>query len=114
MAKPPFSRYRKVGNLIFTSGQVHLTDEGILLKGSIEEKTHQVMQNLKAVLAEAGVGFGEVVKATIYITDLSLYERVNEVYIGYFDNQVPAREMVGVKELPLGAELEISMVAEVK
>ncbi len=96
--------------MIFTSGQIYLKD-GKLLEGTIEEQTHQVMKNLKAVLENAGVTFNDVVKTTIYTTDMSLYGKVNEVYATYFTDSFPAREMVCVKELPLGAQLEISMIA---
>ncbi len=97
--------------MIFTSGQVHLTLEGKLLDGTIEEQTHQVMKNLKNILEKAGVSFSNVVKTTIYVTDMSNYGRINTVYGGYFSDPFPAREVVCVKELPLGAKLEISLVA---
>lgn len=106
----PFSPSITKGNFIFTSGQVYLKD-GKLLEGTIEEQTHQVMQNLKVVLEKAGASFQDVVKTTIYTTDMSLYPKVNDVYATYFTEPFPAREMVCVKELPLGAVLEISMVA---
>ena len=109
-ATGPFSQGVANGNMIFTSGQVYLK-EGKLLEGSIEEQTHQVMKNLKAILEAAGSGFSDVVKTTIYVTDMSLYGKINETYGGYFSEPFPARELVCVKELPLGARLEISMVA---
>lgn len=110
-ATGPFSQAIISGNLVFTSGQVYLTPEGKLLEGSIEEQAHQVMKNLKAILESAGTSFKNVVKATIYVTDMSLYGKINEVYGSYFSNPFPARETVCVKELPLGAKLEISMIA---
>ncbi len=106
----PFSPFVKKGNYIFISGQIHLKD-GKLLEGTIEEQTHQVMKNLQTVLDQAGAGLSDVVKATIYTTDMSFYGDVNRVYGSYFSDSFPAREMVCVKELPLGALLEISMVA---
>lgn len=106
----PYSDGIMSENIVFTSGQVHIKD-GKLLEGSIEEQTRQVMSNLKAVLDAAGVGFNDVVKTTIYVTDMSLYGKINDVYRSYFSEPFPAREMVCVKELPLGAKLEISMVA---
>jgi 2-iminobutanoate/2-iminopropanoate deaminase len=106
----PLSRCRKAGNLLFTSGQVHLKD-GVLVEGSIGEQTQQVMENLKAVLEEAGYEFGQVVKATIYTTDMSKYGEINEVYVHYFAEPFPAREVIGVQSLPLGARVEISLVA---
>jgi 2-iminobutanoate/2-iminopropanoate deaminase len=109
--KFPFSPFISRGNLIFTSGQVYLTPEGGLLERNIKEQTHQVMKNLQGVLEKAGVTFKDVVKTTIYLTDMSLYAEVNEIYASYFEEPYPARETVCVKELPLGARLEISMVA---
>lgn len=106
----PFSPSVSKSGFVFISGQIHLKD-GKLLEGSIEQQTHQVMKNLQVLLEKEGVSFSDVVKTTIYTTDLSLYEKVNEVYISYFSEPPPAREMVGVKELPLGARLEISLIA---
>lgn len=113
MSKPvlPLSPFVTKGNFVFTSGQVYLTSEGKLFEGTVKEQTHQVMKNLKAVLEKAGVTFDDVVKTTIYLTDMSLYGEVNEVYASYFSEPYPARETVCVKELPLGAKLEISMIA---
>ncbi len=110
-ATGPFSQAVIEGNFVFTSGQVYLTPEGKLLEGTIEEQAHQVMKNLKAILEEAGTSFDNVVKTTIYVTDMSLYGKINEVYGSYFSEPYPARETVCVKELPLGAKVEISMIA---
>lgn len=110
-ATGPFSQAVASENFVFTSGQVYLTPEGKLLEGTIEEQTHQVMKNLKAILEAAGVTFADVVKTTIYVTDMSSYGKINGVYGSYFSEPFPARETVCVKELPLGARLEISMVA---
>ncbi len=110
-ATGPFSQAIVDGNMVFTSGQVYLTADGKLLEGSVEAQTHQVMKNLRNILEAAGVTFGDVVKATIYVTDMSLYGKINSVYGSYFSEPFPAHETVCVKELPLGARLEISMVA---
>ena len=110
-ATGPFSQAVVDGNMVFTSGQVHLTPEGKPLEGSIEEQTHQAMKNLQAILEAARVSFKDVVKTTIYVTDISLYGEVNEVYGSYMSEPFPARETVCVKELPLGARVEISMIA---
>ncbi|MDP2930147.1 MAG: Rid family detoxifying hydrolase [bacterium] len=99
------------GKFVFTSGQIHLTPEGKLLEGTIEEQTHQIMKNLKAILESAEISFAEVIKTTIYVTDMTVYGKVNEVYGSYMNDPYPARETVCVKELPLGAKIEISMVA---
>lgn len=110
-ATGPFSQAIVSGNLVFVGGQIYLTPEGKLLEGSIEEQVHQVMKNLKAILEKAGVSFKDVVKTTIYVTDMSVYGKINEIYGSYMADPFPARETVCVKELPLGAKLEISMVA---
>lgn len=106
----PFSPLVVKNGFVFLSGQVHLK-EGKLFEGSIEEQTRLIMENIKQLLQSEGLSFRDVVKTTIYITDMSLYSLVNEVYASYFAENPPAREMIGVKELPLGARLEISMIA---
>jgi 2-iminobutanoate/2-iminopropanoate deaminase len=106
----PFSPSVTKNDFVFTSGQVYLLD-GKLLEGTIKEQTHQVMKNLSAVLEKAGVSFKDVVKTTIYLTDMTIYGEVNETYGSYFSEPFPARDTVCVKELPLGAKIEISMVA---
>ncbi len=110
-ATGPFSQAVVGENLIFTSGSIYLTTEGKLLEGTIEVQIHQIMKNLQAILKEAGVDFSNVVKTTIYVTDMSIYGKVDEVYGTYMSDPFPAREVVCVKELPLGAKIEISMVA---
>ena len=110
-ATGPFSQAVTFGNFVFTSGQIYLTTEGKLLEGTIEEQTHQIMKNLDAILEAAGVTFMDVVKTTIYVTDMSIYSKINEVYGSYMTEPFPARETVCVKELPLGAKIEISMIA---
>ncbi len=107
----PYSQAIVAGSLIFTSGQIYMTTEGKLLEGTIEEQTHQVMKNLEVVLEEAGVTFENVIKTTIYVTDMADYAKINEVYGSYFKSVFPARETVGVQALPAGAKVEISMVA---
>jgi len=111
IATGPFSQAIIDNNFVFTSGSICLTPDGKLLEGTVEEQIHQIMKNLQAILEGAGVGFSSVVKTTIYVTDMSIYGKVNEVYGGYMQDPFPAREVVCVKELPLGARVEISMVA---
>lgn len=107
----PHSQAIIANNFVFTQGSIYLTPEGKLLDGTIEEQIHQIMKNLSAILEAAGVSFENVVKTTIYLTDMSLYKTVNEIYGSYFSDPYPAREAVCVKELPLGAKVEISMIA---
>jgi len=111
MSNPPLSPFVEKNGLIFTSGQICLTENGSLLEGSISEQTHQVMKNLEKVLSSAESSFADVIKTTIYVTDMSIYGEVNEVYASYFNDSYPAREVIGVAQLPLGAKIEISMIA---
>jgi 2-iminobutanoate/2-iminopropanoate deaminase len=82
-----------------------------LLEGSIAEETEQVMNNLQAILTEAGATFTNVIKTTIFLSDMSLFAAVNEVYGSYFTGEYPARETVAVKGLPKNVNVEISMIA---
>lgn len=107
----PHSQAIIANNFVFTQGSICLTSEGKLLEGTIDEQIHQIMKTLQAILGEAGVTFADVVKTTIYVTDMSLYAKVNEIYANYMSEPYPARETVCVKELPLGAKVEISMIA---
>jgi len=107
----PYSQAMDTGKLVFASGQIHVTPTGELIEGTIEEKTKQVMENLQAVLKEAGLDFTNVVKTEIFLADMSNYSKVNEVYASYLSDPYPARVTVGVKQLPLNAEVEIAMVA---
>jgi 2-iminobutanoate/2-iminopropanoate deaminase len=103
---------RPGGALLFLSGQIPLDPRtGELVKGTIEEETRRVMENLGAVLAAGGAGFPQVVKTTIYLTDLADFGRVNEVYGGYFPARPPSRATVQVAALPRGARIEIDAVA---
>ena len=101
-------------NLIITSGQIHLGLDGKLVEGSVEDKAHQVLKNIKAILEEAGFEMKDVMKATVYVTDMDSYPKFNEVYATYFNEPYPAREVVGVNSLPLGAEFEMSVIATKK
>src|SRR3989338_2244632 len=109
--KSPHSQAIIANNFVFTQGCICLTSEGKMLEGTIEEQVNQIMKNLKAIIEAAGTSFEDVVKTTIYVTDMSFYSKVNEVYASYLSEPYPARETVCVKELPLGAKVEISMIA---
>ncbi|OGI15777.1 hypothetical protein A3K63_00175 [Candidatus Micrarchaeota archaeon RBG_16_49_10] len=110
-AAGPYSQAIEAGKMVFTSGQIHLAPNGKMVSGTIEEEAHQVMKNLQAVLKEAGLSFKDVVKTTIFVIDMAVYGKINEVYAKYMSDPYPARETVCVKELPLGARVEISMIA---
>lgn len=107
----PLSHAVESNGLVFTSGQIHLNKNMDLVGETTAEKTKQTMANLESILKSAGLTFADVIKTTIYVTDMSIYSDLNEVYSTYFESDFPAREVVCVKELPLGASLEISMVA---
>lgn len=110
----PYSQAVKANGFLFLSGQVAINPQtGELTQSSISEETHQVMRNIKAVLLEASYSFNDVVKTTIFLTDMALFAEVNEVYGTYFESSsnFPARETVAVKGLPKGVNVEISMIA---
>jgi 2-iminobutanoate/2-iminopropanoate deaminase len=106
----PYSQAVKVGNMIFTSGQIALTADGEFLDEDVKTQTRQVCENLKAVLNEAGAKIENVVKTTIFLSDINDFNDVNEVYGKYFSHK-PARSTVAVKELPKGAKVEIECIA---
>ena len=106
----PYSQAIKVGNFIYTSGQIALTPNGEFLDEDVKTQTRQVCENLKAVLEAAGVSLEKVVKTTIFLDDINNFADVNEVYGEYFTHK-PARSTVAVKELPKGAKVEIECIA---
>ncbi|MDP2671196.1 MAG: Rid family detoxifying hydrolase [bacterium] len=100
------------GNMIYVAGQIHSTPDGKVIEGTTEEKTHQVIKNLSAILKAAGADLTHVVKVTIYVTDIAELPKLNEVYKTYFTTEpLPVREAVCVKALPLGATIEMSCIA---
>ncbi len=108
----PYNQSVKAGNMLFISGQVAIDPStGNVDAKDAAEETHQAMKNLAAILAEAGTDFSTVVKTTIFLTDMSLFAVVNEVYASYLSGEYPARETVAVKGLPKGVNVEISMIA---
>ncbi len=110
----PYNQAVKAGNLLFVSGQVAIDPAtGNLLNESVEQETAQVMKNLQAILQEAGYSLSDVVKTTIFLTDMQLFGRVNEIYGSFFTDAdaYPARETVAVKGLPRNVNVEISMIA---
>ena len=108
----PYSQAVQIGNLLFISGQVAINPTtGNVEATDIIGETHLVMHNLKAILAEAGMDFNSAIKTTIFLSDMSLFATVNEVYGKYFPGDFPARETVAVKGLPKNVNVEISMIA---
>ncbi|MFY7899817.1 MAG: RidA family protein [Chitinophagaceae bacterium] len=108
----PYNQAVRAGDWLFISGQVAIDPTtGNLKMDTIQEETTMVMQNLQAILTEAGASFSNVVKTTIFLSDMALFTQVNEVYGAYFTADYPARETVAVKGLPKGVNVEISMIA---
>ncbi len=108
----PYSQAVRTGNLLFISGQVAINPiTGNVEATDIAGETTQVMKNLHAIITEAGLDFSNVVKTTIFLTDMSDFAAVNEVYGSYFSSDFPARETVAVKGLPKNVQVEISMIA---
>jgi 2-iminobutanoate/2-iminopropanoate deaminase len=109
----PYSQGVRIGDLVYTAGQVALAPQtGELVEGGIEEQTEQVMKNLAAILAAAGASLANVVKTTIFLTDMNDFAKVNRVYGSFFTDAPPARSTVQVSALPrVGAKIEIEAIA---
>lgn len=108
----PYSQAVIANGFLFLSGQVAINPEtGDVIQSSVAEETHQVMRNIKAVLLEASYTFNDVVKTTIFLSDMNLFAEVNEIYGSYFEATFPARETIAVKGLPKGVNVEISITA---
>ena len=108
----PYSQAVMHGDMLFISGQIALIPgTANLSDADIAAETTQVMENLKAVLTEAGMEFSHVLKTTIFLSDMALFTQVNEVYGSYFTKDYPARETIAVKGLPKNVNVEISMIA---
>jgi len=108
----PYSQAVQVGSLLFVSGQVAINPAtGNIEAQDIAAETHQVMHNIKSILTEAGYDFQHIAKTTIFLSDMSLFASVNEVYGKYFSGDFPARETVAVKGLPKNVNVEISVTA---
>ncbi len=108
----PYSQAIQAGNFLFLSGQIPLDPKtGELVKGDIRQQTKQVLQNIKGVLESRGLGMEDVVKATIFLKDISNFSQVNEIYATYFPSSPPARSTVEVAKLPRDADIEIEVIA---
>ncbi len=112
----PYSQAMKVGELVFTAGQIPLDPESMELVGGndVAAQTEQVMKNLKAILENAGAGLDTVVKTTVYLTDMADFAAMNAVYGSFLDEHRPARATVEVCRLPMDVRIEIDAVALVK
>lgn len=109
----PYSQAVESGGFLFCSGQIAINPENNqVLTGPVEEQTKQVLENIKAVLTKAGMGFQNVVKTTIYLINMNDFTTVNDVYARYFTEQPPARSTVAVSALPKGVHVEIEVLAK--
>lgn len=111
----PYSQAMKAGDFVYVSGQLPMNPEsGEMVTGSIKEQTRQSLENAKAILKEAGTTLENVVKTTVFLQDMNDFADMNGVYAEFFTNHKPARAAVEVAKLPLGADVEIQMVAYLK
>ena len=108
----PYSQAVQAGNFLFLSGQIALVPQtGELEIDSIESETHRIMQNIQAILKVAGYDFGDIIKTSIFLSDMDFFLKVNETYGSYFKKDFPARETVEVSRLPKNVHVEISVTA---
>jgi len=107
----PYSQAVRIGNLLFTSGQIALTPQGDFAQGGIEAETRQVFANLQAILEAAGAARTDVVKATVFLKEMDEFAQVNALYGEFFGEHKPARSTVQVAALPRGARVEIELIA---
>lgn len=111
----PYSQAIRVGNIVYTSGQIPLDPAtGAFVEGGIKEQTRQALTNIKAILEEAGTSMGKVVKTTVFMANMDDFADMNAVYAEFFTEPYPARSAVAVKTLPKGALIEIEVIAEAK
>lgn len=109
----PYSQAIKTGNMLYCSGQISIdpkTNE--VFTGDIQKQTEMVMENARAVLTAAGLGFGDVIKTMIFITDMNDFAKVNEIYAKYFPENPPARSCVAVSTLPKNVNVEVEIIAQ--
>lgn len=107
-----YSQATTDGDLVFTAGQVALTPDGDMLAGEpIEVQTEQALDNVGAILREAGADYEDVLKVTVFLDDIEEFDAMNEAYAAYFDDEPPARSAVAVADLPAGAKVEIEAIA---
>ena len=108
----PYSQAIRIGELVYTAGQIGIVPASGTIEGrTVEEQTHQVLRNLKAVLEAAGSGLDRVVKTTVFLKDINDFKAMNAVYATYFPSEPPARSAIQAAALPLGAMVEIEAIA---
>jgi 2-iminobutanoate/2-iminopropanoate deaminase len=107
----PYSQAVSTGALLFVSGQIPLDPEtGKLIEGDIEQRTEQILKNIEAIAWQAGTDLSQVIKTTVFLTDLSVFQRFNAAYAQFFGSCPPARSTVQVAALPLGSDIEIEAI----
>lgn len=111
-AKGLLSQALIADGFIYTAGFIHLTADGKLVEGSVEDRFGQVMRNIEEVLKAAHADLNDIIKVTLYVTDISILAELNPLYVTYFQEPFPVREAVCVKALPLGASIEMSVIAK--
>ncbi|VBB06795.1 endoribonuclease l-psp [Lucifera butyrica] len=108
----PYSQAIRMGNFLFLSGQIPLDPvSGQVVYGGIEPQTHQVLNNIRAILEQEGLGFSQVVKTTVFLQDMEDFASMNKVYAQYFTSEPPARSCVQVAALPRNVSVEIEVIA---
>ena len=109
----PYSQAIQVGNLVYTSGQIPIDPStGAFVEGGIKEQTRQSLTNVKAILEEVGLSMNNVVKTTVFMSDMNDFAEMNSIYAEFFSEPYPARSAIAVKTLPKGALVEIEVIAE--
>lgn len=107
----PYSQGVKLGDLIFTSGQIPLNPITGEMPESIEEQTKQALENVKAILDAKGLSMDNIIKTTVFMTDLNDFTKMNDIYATYFNGEKPARSAIEISKLPKGAKIEIEAIA---
>lgn len=107
----PYSQGVKLGDLIFTSGQIPLNPITGEMPESIEEQTKQALENVKAILDAKGLSMDNIIKTTVFMTDLNDFTKINDIYATYFNGEKPARSAIEISKLPKGAKIEIEAIA---
>ena len=110
----PYSQAKVVNNFIFTSGQIPLKADGTMVSGNFELECIQVLDNIEEILKAAGTSMSNIIKLTVYLTDLSKFDVLNSVFNKYFDNSLPARSTIEVSRLPKDSRLEIEAIGFIK
>jgi 2-iminobutanoate/2-iminopropanoate deaminase len=108
----PYSQGNAIGNLVFTAGQIGLDPAtGQFVSGDVQDQTRRALTSIQAILETAGASLSDVVKTTVFLSDMGNFKLMNEVYMQFFEEPYPARSAVAVKDLPLGALVEIEAIA---